>query len=145
MTSGSPIRVLRFALTSAKFEWLSARSFCMSQNDPTDAFAAYERITRPFVEANQALAIEGNGYILLPRTPQEVEARNQILARLAAGGRDGMRNEHTGKSTACCAFPITTNGFVKKIGSEVEIAAAKRRLASSAEQISRLNDIGSPA
>jgi hypothetical protein len=117
----------------------------MSQNDPTDAFAAYERITRPFVEANQALAIEGNGYILLPRTPQEVEARNQILARLAAGGRDGMRNEHSGKSTACCAFPITTNGFVKKIGSEVEIAAAKRRLASSAQRISRLNDIGSPA
>ena len=145
MTSGSPIRVLRFALRSAKFEWLSARSFCMSQNDPTDAFAAYERITRPFVEANQALAIEGNGYILWPRTPQEVEARNQILARLAAGGRDGMRNEHTGKSTACCAFPITTNGFVKKIGSEVEIAAAKRRLASSAQRISRLNDIGSPA
>jgi 2-polyprenyl-6-methoxyphenol hydroxylase-like FAD-dependent oxidoreductase len=66
-----------------------------SQADPTDAFAAYERITRPFVEANQALAIEGNGYILLPRTPQEVEARNQILARLAAGGRDGMRNDHT--------------------------------------------------
>jgi 2-polyprenyl-6-methoxyphenol hydroxylase-like FAD-dependent oxidoreductase len=66
-----------------------------SQADPTDAFAAYERITRPFVEANQALAIEGNGYILLLRTPQEVEARNQILARLAAGGRDGMRNDHT--------------------------------------------------
>src|ERR1700733_11773591 len=85
MTSGSPIRVLRFALRSAKFEWLSARSFCMSQDDPTDAFAAYERITRPFVEANQALAIEGNGFILLPRTPKEVEARNQILARLAAG------------------------------------------------------------
>jgi 2-polyprenyl-6-methoxyphenol hydroxylase-like FAD-dependent oxidoreductase len=116
-----------------------------SQADPTDAFAAYERITRPFVEANQALAIEGNGYILLPRTPQEVEARNQILARLAAGEETACETTIHGKSTACCAFPITTNGFVKKIGSEVETAAAKRRLASSAQRISRLNDIGSPA
>ena len=60
---------------------------------------------------------------------------------------NGAPHETTihGKSTACCAFPITTNGFVKKIGSEVEIAAARRRLASSAQRISRLNDIGSPA
>jgi hypothetical protein len=57
-------------------------------------FAAYKRITKPFVEANQALATEGNGYLLLPRTPREVEARNQILASLAAGERGGMRNNH---------------------------------------------------
>jgi 2-polyprenyl-6-methoxyphenol hydroxylase-like FAD-dependent oxidoreductase len=64
-----------------------------SHDDPSDAFAAYERIIRPFVEANQALAIEGNGYLLLPRTPQELEARNRILASLAAGKTDGMRND----------------------------------------------------
>ena len=34
MTSGSPIRVLRFALRSAKFEWLSARSFLHVEHQP---------------------------------------------------------------------------------------------------------------
>ncbi|WP_213773888.1 FAD-dependent monooxygenase [Bradyrhizobium sp. dw_78] len=65
-----------------------------AHDDPSDAFAAYERMTRPFVEANQALAIEGNGFILLPRTPQELEARNRILAALAEAKGDAMRNDH---------------------------------------------------
>jgi 2-polyprenyl-6-methoxyphenol hydroxylase-like FAD-dependent oxidoreductase len=56
-----------------------------SHDDPAAAFSAYERIARPYVEANQALAIGGNGFLLLPRTPQEIEARNRILAALAAG------------------------------------------------------------
>jgi 2-polyprenyl-6-methoxyphenol hydroxylase-like FAD-dependent oxidoreductase len=78
--------------------------------------------------------------------------RLKRLKRATRSWRASLRGEETacettihGKSTACCAFPITTNGFVKKIGSEVETAAAKRRLASSAQRISRLNDIGSPA
>ncbi len=54
---------------------------------PADAFASYERIARPFVEANQALAIKEGGSFFLPRTQQDVEARNRVLAALA---RDGV-------------------------------------------------------
>ena len=60
-----------------------------SREDPSEAFTAYERITRPFVEANQALATKGNGSLFMPRTTQEVEARNRILAAFAAG--EGLR------------------------------------------------------
>lgn len=57
-----------------------------SNANPADAFAAYERIVRPFVEANQALAIEdGNHAFFLPRTGEEIEQRNAML-RLFAGG-----------------------------------------------------------
>jgi 2-polyprenyl-6-methoxyphenol hydroxylase-like FAD-dependent oxidoreductase len=47
--------------------------------DPVEAFASYERITRPFMEANQALAGGGGGF-LLPRTPEELDARNRALS-----------------------------------------------------------------
>jgi len=43
-------------------------------------FAAYECIVRPFVEANQALAIKEDGDLVLPRTPKELDARNRMLA-----------------------------------------------------------------
>ena len=57
-----------------------------SHDDPTEAFAAYERIVRPFVEANQALAIKADGEdLLLPRTPEELEARNRMLAAFKRG------------------------------------------------------------
>lgn len=79
-----------------------------SRDDPSVAFSAYERITRPFVEANQALAIEGNGYLLLPRTPQEVEARNQILAALAAGDGIGVRNDHARETHSMLRLPDYT-------------------------------------
>jgi 2-polyprenyl-6-methoxyphenol hydroxylase-like FAD-dependent oxidoreductase len=48
--------------------------------NPADAFAAYERTLRPFVEANQALAIKEDGNFLLPRTQEELDARNRMLA-----------------------------------------------------------------
>jgi 2-polyprenyl-6-methoxyphenol hydroxylase-like FAD-dependent oxidoreductase len=48
---------------------------------PAEAFEAYERIMRPFVEANQALAAGGGGF-LLPRTSEELDARNQALVAL---------------------------------------------------------------
>jgi 2-polyprenyl-6-methoxyphenol hydroxylase-like FAD-dependent oxidoreductase len=52
-----------------------------AHDDPADAFAAYERTLRPFVEANQALAIKADGEdLLLPRTPEELVARNRKLA-----------------------------------------------------------------
>jgi len=76
-----------------------------SQDEPSEALAAYERIMRPFVEANQALAIKGNGFVLLPRTPQELEARNQILAALAAGEGIGVRNDHAREVHSMLSLP----------------------------------------
>jgi 2-polyprenyl-6-methoxyphenol hydroxylase-like FAD-dependent oxidoreductase len=54
--------------------------------DPVEAFTAYERIARPFVEANQALAGSGRGF-LLPRTPEELDARNQALVAAQSSGQ----------------------------------------------------------
>jgi 2-polyprenyl-6-methoxyphenol hydroxylase-like FAD-dependent oxidoreductase len=47
--------------------------------DPAEAFTSYERIVRPFAEANQALASSG-GSILLPRSQEELDRRNRALA-----------------------------------------------------------------
>lgn len=60
-----------------------------SQPDAEAAFAAYERALRPYVEANQALATDGEP-ILLPRTREELEHRNRRLAagHFAPGGGD---------------------------------------------------------
>jgi hypothetical protein len=44
----------------------------------------------------------------LPRTPQEVEARNQILASLAAGERDGMGNDHAREVHSMLSLPDYT-------------------------------------
>lgn len=67
--------------------------------DPDEAFAAYERIARPFIEANQALAVTQEGSFFLPRTQAQLDRRNQILASLARGGatdtlRDNARAGH---------------------------------------------------
>lgn len=48
----------------------------------TEAFAAYERTVRPYMEANQALATRDTASILFPRSQQELDARNQMLASL---------------------------------------------------------------
>lgn len=79
-----------------------------SHDDPVHAFAAYERITRPFVEANQALAIQGNGFMILPRTVQELAARNQILAALAAGESIGERNNRAREVHSLLSLPDYT-------------------------------------
>jgi 2-polyprenyl-6-methoxyphenol hydroxylase-like FAD-dependent oxidoreductase len=50
-----------------------------THSKPAEAFASYERIVRPFVEANQALASSG-GSILLPRSQEELDRRNRALA-----------------------------------------------------------------
>jgi 2-polyprenyl-6-methoxyphenol hydroxylase-like FAD-dependent oxidoreductase len=57
-----------------------------AHDDPAAAFASYERIIRPFAEANQALAVKEEGSLFLPRTQQELNARNRILSSLASGG-----------------------------------------------------------
>ncbi len=61
-----------------------------TRDDPQDAFAAYERIARPFVEANQALATDDNGAFFLPRTQKDIETRDHILAEIIRNGTAGM-------------------------------------------------------
>jgi 2-polyprenyl-6-methoxyphenol hydroxylase-like FAD-dependent oxidoreductase len=63
--------------------------------DPADAFASYERIARPFMEANQALAIRKGGSLLLPRTQEELDARNAALAAMQASEK---APSHAGQS-----------------------------------------------
>jgi 2-polyprenyl-6-methoxyphenol hydroxylase-like FAD-dependent oxidoreductase len=46
--------------------------------DHTTAFATYEKTIRDFVELNQSLAGEG-GTVTLPRTREQLDARNEVL------------------------------------------------------------------
>jgi 2-polyprenyl-6-methoxyphenol hydroxylase-like FAD-dependent oxidoreductase len=62
-------------------------------SNPADAFASYEQMVRPFIEANQALASSG-GSILLPRSQEELDRRNQALA---AGEFSADSGEHAAK------------------------------------------------
>ncbi|NDW08018.1 FAD-dependent monooxygenase [Jiella pacifica] len=55
-----------------------------SNDEPAEAFASYEGIVRPFAEANQALATKAGGSLLLPRTQQELDARNRTLESIAS-------------------------------------------------------------
>lgn len=65
-----------------------------SHQDTADAFAAYERIARPFVEANQDLPLKEGGSSLLLRTQEELDARNRRLASLANGDAPSMKNDY---------------------------------------------------
>lgn len=56
-----------------------------THDDPADAFAAYERRLRPFVEACQALATDRSGSFLIPRTEEDIAARDRMLAAMAEG------------------------------------------------------------
>jgi hypothetical protein len=58
--------------------YISASKLAAHSN-PAEAFASYEQIVHPYVEANQALASSG-GSILLPRTQEELDRRNRALA-----------------------------------------------------------------
>jgi 2-polyprenyl-6-methoxyphenol hydroxylase-like FAD-dependent oxidoreductase len=66
-----------------------------AHTDPADAFASYERLTRPFVEANQALASRKGGTLLMPRTQEELDARNAALAAMQASGEAPSYSEHS--------------------------------------------------
>ena len=68
-----------------------------THTDPVDAFAAYERIARPFMEANQALALREGGSLLMPRTQEELDARNAALAASRKLATDAV--EALGKPT----------------------------------------------
>ncbi|NYF80189.1 2-polyprenyl-6-methoxyphenol hydroxylase-like FAD-dependent oxidoreductase [Granulicella arctica] len=70
-----------------------------SHEDPADAFAAYERMVRPFVEANQDLPFREGGTSIILRTQEEVDARNRIFTSLAHGNipreqDDSIRKVH---------------------------------------------------
>ena len=65
-----------------------------THSNPAEAFASYERIVRPFVEANQALASSG-GSMLLPRSQEELDHRNQALAAAASSADSG---DHAAKN-----------------------------------------------
>lgn len=62
-----------------------------------EAFAAYERMVRPFAEANQALAQTG-GSLLLPASEEQLARRNQALADLSAG-ETGLPGEALARQT----------------------------------------------
>ena len=66
-----------------------------AHTDPLDAFASYERITRPFMEANQALATRKGGSLLMPRTQEEVDARNALLAAVQTSGQTPPRADQS--------------------------------------------------
>jgi 2-polyprenyl-6-methoxyphenol hydroxylase-like FAD-dependent oxidoreductase len=63
--------------------------------DPVDAFASYERIARPFMEANQALASKKGGSLLMPRTQEELDARNATLAAMQSSGEAPSHGERS--------------------------------------------------
>ncbi|MBO0998919.1 FAD-dependent monooxygenase [Bacillus sp. SD075] len=60
-----------------------------SHEEHGKAFAAYENIMRPFVEANQALAGPGAAF-LFPRTSEEIKVRNQALSALQSSDHENM-------------------------------------------------------
>jgi hypothetical protein len=65
-----------------------------SHKDPVNAFAAYERIARQFVEANQDLPFREGGSSLVLRTQEELEARNRMLTSLANGDVPAKQNDY---------------------------------------------------
>jgi 2-polyprenyl-6-methoxyphenol hydroxylase-like FAD-dependent oxidoreductase len=80
-----------------------------SHVDPADALVSYERIARPFVEANQNLAIREGGPSLLLRTQEELDARNRWLASLANGD-----------------VPKSQNGYVREVHNSLRLPNYER-------------------
>jgi 2-polyprenyl-6-methoxyphenol hydroxylase-like FAD-dependent oxidoreductase len=76
--------------------------------DPVDAFASYERIARPFMEANQALALRKGGSLLMPRTREELDARNAALAAMQASQKAPSRAEQSSQVHNALRLPDYT-------------------------------------
>ena len=77
-----------------------------AHDDPANAFAAYERIMRPFVEANQRLANKDQASLLFPRTQQDLDARNRALTSSKATRRDDESSQHNGWCIARWRSPV---------------------------------------
>lgn len=65
-----------------------------SHDDHAMAFAVYEKIMRPFAEANQALASKGAN-ILMPETYEALEARNQTLVAPQSSEQNNMSGDES--------------------------------------------------
>ncbi|WP_305789947.1 FAD-dependent monooxygenase [Symbioplanes lichenis] len=65
-----------------------------SHDDHEQAFAAYERDTRPYVQANQGLVGEGDS-ILFPATEEALAGRNRMLRGLTEMPAEPGRPEHS--------------------------------------------------
>jgi 2-polyprenyl-6-methoxyphenol hydroxylase-like FAD-dependent oxidoreductase len=76
--------------------------------DPVDAFASYERIARPFMEANQALALRKGGSLLMPRTQEQLDARNAALAAMQTSEKAPARAEQSRQAHNSLTLPDYT-------------------------------------
>ena len=76
-----------------------------AHDDPVLAFASYERAVRPFVEANQALATREGGSFFLPRTQEQVDARNRMLAAFQDGDAAQALNSHSREVHSALRLP----------------------------------------
>ncbi|MGK6316743.1 FAD-dependent monooxygenase [Neorhizobium sp. DT-125] len=82
--------------------------------DPTRAFASYEKLMRPFAEANQALAGSGASF-LLPRTEDELNARNRALAGRQAQGSGTMPGDDSRTVHSSLRLPDYSAALVPEI------------------------------
>jgi 2-polyprenyl-6-methoxyphenol hydroxylase-like FAD-dependent oxidoreductase len=65
-----------------------------SHEDPANAFAVYESVARPFIEANQDLPFREGGTSLILRTRQQLDRRNLMLRSLAKGEASNKDNDY---------------------------------------------------
>jgi 2-polyprenyl-6-methoxyphenol hydroxylase-like FAD-dependent oxidoreductase len=78
--------------------------------DYASAFESYEKRMRPFAEMNQALVETGKS-IMIPDTQQELEARNEMLRKMAAETagktfrKDDTRQVHRQQVHSALALP----------------------------------------
>ncbi len=68
-----------------------------------DAFAAYERIMRPFAEANQSLA--NNASFMMPRTADDLAARNELLDAMNTSTSPAMPGNESGAIHSSLQLP----------------------------------------
>ena len=68
-------------------------------DDPAEAFAAYETIVRPYIDANQALAFSDAANFIFPSTQEQLDQRNQMLASIPANP-SGERHYRDGDTEA---------------------------------------------
>jgi 2-polyprenyl-6-methoxyphenol hydroxylase-like FAD-dependent oxidoreductase len=76
--------------------------------DPADAFACYERVARPYIEANQALATRKGGTLLMPRTQEELDARNAALVAMQHSGEAAPSSERARHAHHALTLPDYT-------------------------------------
>ncbi|WP_437904669.1 FAD-dependent monooxygenase [Sorangium sp. So ce327] len=76
-----------------------------THSDPGAAFASYERVMRPFVEVNQALA-GGGAASLIPATSRALWIRNQALRVAPWLTRTGLPGRKGRKASTALTLPL---------------------------------------